>query len=359
VGLAVARAFALAGRTTLILEGEPRFGSGVSARNSEVLHAGLYYPSGSLKAELCVRGRALAYAFCEARGVPFRRTGKLIFAHAADQAVALDVIEAQAVAAGVHDLRRLTGAEVLQLEPALRCREALLSPSTGIIDSHAFMTALLADAEAHGAVLACNSRVERVERRGERWAVVIDGMTAVAAPILVNCAGLGAQGLAAMTEGLVPEHIPPLRLARGVYFAYTGRVPFTRLIYPLPEPGGLGTHLTLDLAGRAKFGPDVEWIDRVDYAVDASRHARFVAAARRIWPELEPSRLVPAYAGIRPKLCGPGEPPADFCIAGPNSHGLAGLVALFGIESPGLTASMAIAERVLALLDGAPWRRGA
>jgi L-2-hydroxyglutarate oxidase LhgO len=353
VGLAVARALALAGRAPLILDGEADFGSWTSSRNSEVIHAGIYYPQGSLKARLCVEGKALLYAFCAARGVGHRNLGKLIFAHEAAQFDELEKIVVNARHAGVEDLVWLDAAAARELEPELDCAGALLSPSTGIIDSHAYMQALLGEAEAHGAMLVTRSRVGRISRAGEMWQVHLDDHPepTVVAPILVNAAGLGAQALAAVTEGLDPAYVPPLHLARGVYFTHAGRLPFSRLIYPVPEPGGLGTHLTLDMAGQARFGPDVEWIDAIDYTVDPGRRDKFAAAARRIWPALDPDRLQPGYAGIRPKLSGPGEPAADFMICGPETHGCPGLVNLFGIESPGLTASMAIAELVTQLLD--------
>ena len=348
VGLAVARALALAGHAPLVLDGEDHFGTWTSARNSEVIHAGIYYPKGSLKAQLCVEGRQLLYAFCEARGVPHRRTGKLIFAHHADQAGELDTILARARQAGVDDLVELDGAAARRIEPALECAAALLSPSTGIVDSHALMLALLGEAEAHGAQLVTGSRVVRITRADGLWQVWLEGMEepAVSAELLVNSCGLAGRQLALATEGLDHRHIPPAFFARGVYFTYSGKVPFAHLIYPVPEPGGLGTHLTLDLAGQARFGPDVEWIDAVDYTVDPARHANFAVAARRIWPQLDPERLLPGYAGVRPKLSGPGDPAADFVISGPAEHGCAGLVNLFGIESPGLTASLAIARRV-------------
>lgn len=353
VGLAIARELALAGHETLILESEAQFGTGTSARNSEVIHAGIYYPVGSLKASLCVRGRTRLYPFCEERGVEHRRCGKLIFAANPSQVAALDAIVKTAEGAGVHDLRRLTSAEVRAIEPTLDCTQALLSPSTGIIDSHGFMLALLAEAEANGATLVCDAQVTRVSRRDGQWGVHIDGddEPAVVVPILVNAAGLAAQKIAGVTEGLDPGTVPPLYLARGVYFSYSGGSPFRHLIYPVPEPGGLGTHLTLDLAGQIRFGPDVEWIDDVSYAVDPSRHGKFFAAARLIWPDIEPDKLRPGFAGIRPKLSGPGEPAADFAILGEEDHGAEGLVNLFGIESPGLTASLAIAELVLSKLD--------
>ncbi|WP_294195574.1 NAD(P)/FAD-dependent oxidoreductase [uncultured Sphingomonas sp.] len=353
VGLAIARALALAGKPPLIVEGEPHFGSWTSSRNSEVIHAGIYYPLGSLKAELCVAGRERLYAFCAERGVPHRRTGKLVFAHDASQLPDLEAIQAHARSAGVEDLRLLDPADVRALEPALDCAAALLSPSTGIIDSHALMLALLGEAEAHGAMLVSSSHVTRVTREGGLWAIHLDDESGpvVAAPVLVNAAGLDAQRLATAIEGVSPLGVPPLFFARGVYFTYSGRTPFRHLIYPVPEPGGLGTHLTLDLAGQVRFGPDVEWIDRVDYTVDPMRHGKFLAAARRIWPAVEAERLQPGYAGIRPKVTGPGEAAGDFRIDGPETHGLGGLVNLFGIESPGLTASLAIGNLVVERLQ--------
>jgi L-2-hydroxyglutarate oxidase LhgO len=353
VGLAVARALALAGKETLILDRESSFGTWTSARNSEVIHAGIYYPQGSLKARLCVEGRERLYAFCEARGVAHRRCGKLIFAADPSQSSKLQDILATAHGAGVHDLQLLSAGEVEKLEPTLRCAEALLSPSTGIIDSHGLMVALLGEAEAHGATLVCDTEVTRVTRTGGEWAVHVGGEAepAASAPILVNAAGLAAQRIAALTEGLEQATVPQLHLARGVYFSYGGPSPFRHLIYPVPEPGGLGTHLTLDLAGQIRFGPDVEWIEEVDYKVDPGRHGKFAAAAQRIWPELDPDRLRPGFAGVRPKLSGPGEPAADFAIIGPAEHGAPQLVNLFGIESPGLTASMAIAAMVTDKLE--------
>lgn len=348
VGLAVARTLAMTGREVLILEAERQFGSATSARNSEVIHAGLYYPKGSLKARLCVEGRQRLYAYCEARNVPYRRCGKLIVATAPEQIGELARIEEAALGAGVDSLRRLTAAEAQRLEPQVVCAEALSSPDTGIIDSHAYMLALLTDAEANGAQLVCNTKVERLAPAAGGWAVHCQGMgEPLLAQLAVNCGGLGAQALAARTEGLAAAHIPALHLAKGVYFSYAGRAPFQRLIYPVPTPGGLGTHLTLDIAGQARFGPDVEWVERVDYDVDPSRKANFLAAVRQFWPGVDAERLAPGYAGVRPKLSGPGEPAADFCISGPDAHGLAGLINLFGIESPGLTASLAIAAEVL------------
>ena len=354
IGLAIARALALAGREVMILEGERHFGSWTSARNSEVIHAGLYYPKGSLKAELCVEGRERLYAYCAARGVPHRRCGKLIVAADEGQAGELDGIAMAARANGVMDLKRLTGAEAKALEPEVACVAALLSPSTGIIDSHAYMLSLLGEAEAHGAQLVCDTQVEQLGRWDGAWRVWYrGGDEPLAARWVINSAGLAAQTLALSTRELAPDQVPPLHLAKGVYFTYSGRAPFERLVYPTPEPGGLGAHLTLDMGGQARFGPDVEWVDHIDYAVDPARKAKFERSIRRFWPGLDPDRLAPGYAGVRPKLSGPGEPAADFMLSGPADHGVPGLVNLFGIESPGLTSSLAIAARVAGMIGAA------
>ncbi|MGB8364138.1 MAG: NAD(P)/FAD-dependent oxidoreductase [Rhizomicrobium sp.] len=353
VGLAIARALALSGCEVLVLEGERHFGTWTSARNSEVIHAGIYYSQGSLKAELCVEGRDRLYAFCAARGVPHKRCGKLIVAADEGQCCELERIAAAARANGVSDLQELIGAAAKALEPHVACVAALLSPSTGIIDSHAYMLALLGEAEANGAQLVCDTHVEHLERIKGGWHVWFGGSDEpLAARCVVNSAGLAAQALAQKTDGLAAEFIPPLHLAKGIYLTYSGRAPFQHLIYPLPEAGGLGAHLTLDMAGQARFGPDVEWVDAIDYTVDLARQPQFEAAIRRLWPDADMSRLAPGYAGIRPKLSGPGEPAADFVISGPEQHGLEGLVNLFGIESPGLTASLAIAERAATHLCG-------
>jgi L-2-hydroxyglutarate oxidase LhgO len=349
VGLAIARAFAMQGHEVLILEAEPRFGSGISSRNSEVIHAGLYYEPGSLKARTCLRGRDLLLRYCAQRRVPHAQCGKLIVAVEDAQVAALHDLQANAEGCGVTVLRALDREEVRRLEPQLRAVAALHSPVTAILDSHAYMTALLADAEADGARLVCNTAVGRVRRVADGWGVCIggDAEPAVTARWVVNAAGLGAQQVAERIEGAPPP--PPLHYAKGNYFGYAGRTPFARLIYPLPEPGGLGVHLTLDLAGRGRFGPDVEWLEEPDYEVSLARRDAFADAIRRWWPEVETERLQPDYTGVRPKLSGPGEPAADFRIEGPAEHGLDGLVNLFGIESPGLTASLAIAELVAAM----------
>jgi L-2-hydroxyglutarate oxidase LhgO len=350
VGLAIARALALRGREVLILEAAERFGSGVSSRNSEVIHAGIYYPRGSLKARLCVAGRELLYAFCREHGVAHRRCGKLIVASSDSQLAELGRTRAAALANGV-ELVPLGQPDALALEPALRCAAALHSPVTGIIDAHAYMLALLGQAESRGALLACDSAVTGLALEADGFRVAVNGAPAsLHARTLVNSAGLSAPQVARLMEGFPPERVPTAYFAKGSYFTLASRAPFARLIYPLPIPGGLGVHLTLDLAGRARFGPDVEWVGELDYAVDVKRAAGFYDAIRAWWPALADGALEPAYAGIRPKITGPGEPAADFRIDGPAAHGVPGLVQLFGIESPGLTASLAIAEHVAALL---------
>lgn len=355
IGLAVARALAERGRSVLIVERAAQFGTETSARNSEVIHAGIYYSPGSMKARFCVAGKTMLYAFCDRHGVPVRRCGKIVVAANDDQVVQLKAIEAQARSCGVEDLQLLEAADIARIEPEIRGRAALLSPSTGIIDTHAYMLALLGTAEAHGALLACNSTVARLDRAPEGWSITIAGENGptASARAIVNAAGLGAALLAAQIEGLAPQFIPALRWAKGCYFGYAGHTTFRHLIYPVPEPGGLGTHLTLDLAGRARFGPDVEWIDRIDYSVDPARRERFAQSIRHYWPAIDAERLQPDYAGIRPKLSGPGEPAADFLISGPGDHGLDGIVNLFGIESPGITASLAIADHVCERVDDA------
>jgi L-2-hydroxyglutarate oxidase LhgO len=349
IGLAVARALAMQGREVVVLEAESAFGTGTSARNSEVIHAGIHYPRGSLKALLCVAGRRMLYEYCEARGIPHRRCGKLIVATSEAQLGELSRIRAAAAANGV-ELDVLSGEQARRLEPELACLGALNSPATGIIDSHAYMLALLGDAEAHGATLACGSRVKCAELHSGTIEVHLEESDApLRAGLVINCAGLAAARLSASMQGFPPAHVPRSWLAKGNYFTLSGRSPFQRLVYPVPEPGGLGIHLTLDLAGRARFGPDVQWIDAPDYTVEATRAERFYPAIRTYWPGLPQGSLQPAYAGIRPKLSGPGEPAADFRIEGPETHGVRGVINLFGIESPGLTASLAIADRVVTL----------
>jgi len=351
VGLAVARALAMRGREVLILEAADRFGSGVSSRNSEVIHAGIYYPRGTLKARLCLAGRDLLYAFCAEHGVEHRRCGKLIVAVHERQLAELARIRAAALANGV-ELAAVEAAEAQALEPQLNCVAALHSPLTGIVDAHGYMLALLGQAQSRGALLVCDSPVTGVALRDGAFLVAVGGAAPqLRARALVNSAGLSAPQVARLMEGFPAERVPAAYLAKGSYFTLAGRAPFGRLIYPLPEPGGLGVHLTLDLAGRARFGPDVEWVRELDYAVDPARAAGFYRAIRAWWPALPDGALEPAYSGIRPKIAGPGEPAPDFRIDGEAAHGVRGLVQLFGIESPGLTASLAIAEHTAALLS--------
>ena len=359
VGLAIARELALAGMEVVIAEAATLIGSGVSSRNSEVIHAGIYYEPGSLKARLCVRGKAMLYAYCAERGVPHARCGKLVVAGRDADVQKLEAIAARAVANGVSEVQLISTAEATAHEPALVCTAALLSSSSGIVDSHALMTALLGDAEHAGALLALASPFQGARREGAGWVCETgagDGRFELAARWVINAAGLDAQAVARSIDGLPPSHIPPRFLAKGHYFSLTGRAPFRHLIYPLPFDGGLGVHLTLDLGGQARFGPDVEWLPEpapgaaLDYTVDSRRMAQFESEIRNYWPGLPAGALQPAYTGIRPKLSGPGAPAVDFHIGGPAEHGLPGLVNLFGIESPGLTASMAIGEHVAALV---------
>lgn len=355
VGLAVARELARTGREVVVLESEPAFGTVTSARNSEVIHAGLYYEPGSLKASLCIEGRALLIEFCRSHQVGYRLCGKLIVAATETQRTGLERIEQRARAAGADPLQWLAAAEARALEPALACRHALLSPATGIVDSHGLMRALLGDAEDHRAMLAVASRVTaaRIQPAGGfELEVVVQGQgMRLHCAELVNAAGLGAQHLATRIEGLAPECVPPLYLAKGNYFALSGRCPFSRLIYPIPNEAGLGVHLTLDLAGQGRFGPDVQWVEAIDYDVDPCRGEAFYAEIRSYWPDLRDGALQPAYAGVRPKLVGPTALAADFRIDGAQRHGVIGLVNLFGIESPGLTASLAIGRKVHTLLE--------
>ena len=353
VGLAVARALALSGDEVLVLESEDAIGTQTSSRNSEVIHAGIYYPPGSLKAGLCVEGKRRLYDYCQSRGIAHRRCGKLIVAVQANETAELEAIARRASANGVDDLEFLDARQALALEPQLACATALLSPSTGIIDSHALMLAYQGDAEDRGAVIAFRTPFECARAEADGFTVWTGGASpfAVKARRLVNSAGLTAPDLALRMEGLPTAFVPKAHYARGNYFSLAGRSPFSRLVYPVPEPGGLGVHLTIDLGGQARFGPDVEWIDKISYAVDPERARAFYPAIRRYWPALKDGSLIAAYAGVRPKISGPGEPAADFCISGPQEHGVAGLVNLFGIESPGLTSSLALADMVLARLE--------
>jgi L-2-hydroxyglutarate oxidase LhgO len=351
VGLAAARALALTGRTVIVLERERAIGTAVSSRNSGVIHAGLYYTPGSLKARLCVRGKALLYEFCEHRGVAHARCGKLIVASGAAEARLLEDYLARANANGAGEVVRLGPREVAALEPNVHCVAALHSLSTGIVDAHELMQALAADIESHGGHIVLGSMVDRAEPIAGGFRVhVAGGESSASCRELVNAAGLDGPALAARIDGLAPRAIPRARFARGRYYALRGASPFHRLVYPVADAHSLGIHATLDLAGRVRFGPDVEWIDAVDYTFDSSRTAQFAAAIRRYYPALDAARLEPDYTGIRPKIYAPDEPAADFRIDGPLEHGIPGLVNLFGIESPGLTASLAIAEVVVSCL---------
>jgi D-amino-acid oxidase len=351
IGIAVGRALALAGREVLIIERERHFGTGTSSRNSEVIHAGIYYPHGSLKARLCVEGRRKLYAFCESRNVPHRRCGKLIVATNVEQEAQLAQIASRASENGV-DLQALDRAEVRALEPEIASTAALLSPSTGIVDSHALMLAMLGEAEASGATVAYGTSLSRIDACADGFALfhAEEEQPLLRARNLINAAGLHATDVARIISGLSADHIPRPYFAKGSYFSYGGPPPFQRLVYPVPVNGGLGIHATLDLAGRVRFGPDVEWCDTIDYGVEETRAEPFYAAIRDYWPGLRTGTLRADYAGIRPKLSGPDQQPADFLINGPEAHRLQGLINLFGIESPGLTAALALGEEVVAIL---------
>lgn len=355
IGLSVAERASRSGRRTLVVDRAGHFGSETSSRNSEVIHAGHYYLPGSLKAMLSNAGRPLLYRFCERHGVAHRRCGKLIVASGTEQEPALEAIAANSRIANGGPLFAMSGAEARRREPALAATAALWSPDTGIIDSHGLMTVLAGLAEAHGAQLVLRCAVAGLDRSGVGWRLRLaqDPDEGVTARSVVLAAGLGSAILLRAVEGYPAALMPAFHYAKGTYFGYGGRVPFSRLIYPLPVPGGLGTHLTLDLAGRARFGPDVEWLEQPDYSTNPARLPQFAEAVRRFWPAVDEALLYPDYAGVRPKISGPGEAVADFQVAGPERHGLAGLVALFGIESPGLTASLALADHVIAVLDGA------
>ena len=348
VGLAVARAAALAGHEVVVAEATSAIGTGVSSRNSEVIHAGLYYPTGSSRARHCTRARRLLYEYCASHGVPHRKCGKLVVATDASECDRLAAVHKQAQMNGVEGVEIIDGAAAKRLEHELACVAAMRSPETGIIDSHRFMLALRGDLEDRGGMVAFGSPIERLRPANGGWAAAIGGSEPqwLAFDAVVNCAGLGAQRLARATEGYPPERVPRLVLAKGNYFGFAGRPAFSRLIYPVPVPGGLGVHVTLDLAGRMRFGPDVEWIEQENYDVDPARARAFYARIRDYWPRLPDNSLTPDYAGIRPKLTGPGEAAADFMIDAPAQHGLPRLVHLFGIESPGLTCALSLAEEV-------------
>lgn len=368
VGLAVARALALSGREVMVIEKEVAVGQGVSSRNSEVVHGGLYYPTGSLKAKLCVRGKELLYAYCAKRGLPYQQCGKLIVATDASQMEKLAKIEAQAAANGVP-VQRLSSAQAKAIEPELECLAALLSPTTGIVSAHDLMTALQGDLENAGGMVALATQVESVRffKGNEAPSGVLIAQSAMESGAnaeqielgfhhLINATGLYAPLLARRFEGLQSEHIPPAHFAKGNYYSLAGKAPFKHLIYPIPEAAGLGVHLTLDLGGQAKFGPDVQWLeginspDDIDYSVDPRRADGFYAEVRKYWPGLRDGQLTPSYSGVRPKITAPHEAAADFVIQGQATHGFRGLVNLFGIESPGLTSCMAIGEEVAEMI---------
>jgi L-2-hydroxyglutarate oxidase LhgO len=349
VGLAVARAAALAGHEVVVAEGASAIGTGISSRNSEVIHAGLYYPTGSSRARHCTRARRLLYEYCASHGVPHRKCGKLVVATNASELERLAAVHKQAQLNGVEGVDIIDGAAAKRLEPELACLAAMRSPETGIIDSHRFMLALRGDLEDRGGMVAFASPIERLQPANGGWDAAVGGSEPqwLSFDAVANCAGLGAQRLARATEGYPAERVPRLVLAKGNYFGFAGRPAFSRLIYPVPVPGGLGVHVTLDLAGRMRFGPDVEWIEQENYDVDPARARAFYARIRDYWPRLPDDSLAADYAGIRPKLTGPGEAAADFVIEGPRQHGLPRLVHLFGIESPGLTSALSLAEEVV------------
>lgn len=353
VGLAVARALAMAGREVVILEAAEAFGTGISSRNSEVIHGGMYYAPGSPKAALCVRGNRLMREFLSSHGVSHRMTGKLIVATSAEEEAQLQVILHRGQVNGVEGLEWISGAKARGMEPDLSCTAALFSPNTGILDAHGAMLAMLGEAQEHGAVLAVKSPVlaGEVEADGITLSIGGEDPSRLKARHLVNAAGLGAQKIGAAIAGLPADSVPPLHLCKGNYFVLSGRQPFSRLIYPVPVQSWLGVHYVLDLAGQGRFGPDVEWVEHEDYQVDPARGAMFYDAIRRYWPALPDGALGPGYAGIRPKIHAAGDPVRDFFIQGPDQHGVAGLVALYGIESPGLTSSLAIAEQVAEILS--------
>ncbi|MCV6574264.1 MAG: NAD(P)/FAD-dependent oxidoreductase [Cohaesibacter sp.] len=360
VGLAIARKLSQLGHDVIIIEAEDQIGSQTSARNSEVIHAGIYYPKGSLKARLCVAGRDLLYDYCQSHNIGCQKIGKLIVATSMDQMSNLHAIRSKAQDNGVQDLQCLSKSQAQAMEPALKSFGALYSPLTGIIDSHALMLALLGDAEAKGAMLCLNTPVLKIETRPNGFQVATGGATpfTLACKNLINAAGHGAIKLAKIMHQEQKDtcrsyHLPKAYLAKGSYFQLAGKAPFKHLIYPVPEPGGLGVHLTLDLAGQAKFGPDVEWTEQMDSRVYEERSKSFYQAIRTYWPDLQEGSLMPDYAGFRPKISGPTEEAADFAIHGPSDHGIEGYIGLYGIESPGLTACLAIANHVAGQLKGA------
>lgn len=356
VGLAIARELARSGREVVVLEAADSIGTGTSSRNSEVIHAGIYYPSGSLKARLCVEGRQALYAFCASHGVEHRRLGKIIVASRDEEIAILDKYCRLAKSNGVDDLVRLQREDLRELEPAITGVAGLLSPSTGIVDSYGLMLALQGDAETAGATFAFRSRVVAGQATDRGVELTVAGVepTSLLCEMVINSAGLHAQEVAHTIAGVMSTSVPPQFFAKAHYFTFGGRSPFRRLVYPVPVPGGLGTHVTLDLAGRARFGPDVQWIEKIDYSFDESRAPSFYESIRHYYPALQNGQLQPGYTGIRPKISASHEPPADFMIQGSREHGVPGLVNLYGIESPGLTAALAIASYVAKLLETEP-----
>jgi L-2-hydroxyglutarate oxidase LhgO len=351
VGLAIARALSEAGHEVLVLERAETIGTGTSSRNSEVIHAGIYYPPGSLMARFCVEGRRELYAYCAAKSVRFERCGKLIVANSPEEEATLGLLAHRGARSGIDDVRILSGDEARALEPEVLCTAALHSPSTGILDVQGFMAALQADAVAEGARFAFVTPVELVRPDSSGFEVSTAGPnpSTYSCRIFINSAGIDAPALAARIDGLAPRHVPQAYYAKGTYFRLAGPAPFQRLVYPVPVPGALGIHFTLDLAHRARFGPDIEWVESIDYTVDPARSGAFYAAIRRYWPALPEGALEPAYSGIRPKIAPAGAPAQDFLIQGREDHGIPGLVNLFGIESPGLTSCLAIADHVAEL----------
>lgn len=352
VGLACARALAMAGREVYVLEAENAIGTITSARNSEVIHAGLYYPKGSLKGRLCVRGKALLYDYLEDHGLEHQRCGKFVVATNEEEITILNQVIKKAAANGCDDLQLIESSEAQALEPELNCLKALVSPSTGIMDSHAYMLSLQGEIEAHGGALALNAPVLQgaIKKEGVLLQIGGEEPMEVLCKTVINSAGLDAQKMAGLITGFPTNHIPSSHLCKGNYFTLSGHAPFSRLIYPVPGAAGLGCHYTRDLGGQGRFGPDTEWVKHIDYQVDPNRGDSFYAQIRRYWPGLKDGALTPAYSGMRPKIQAPGEPAHDFMIEGPAHHGVKGLVNLFGIESPGLTSSLAIGEVVETLL---------
>jgi L-2-hydroxyglutarate oxidase LhgO len=348
IGLAVARRLARAGREVIVLEATEGIGTVTSSRNSEVIHAGIYYKAGSLMARMCVAGKRALYAYCAEHGIPHKNCGKLIVATTPKETEKLQSIRAHAEANGVLDMQTLSGEAARALEPALNCDAALLSPSTGIIDSHSYMLSLRGEAEDAGAAFAFHTPLLRAKAARGKFEIEAGGETPMTLEcnLLINAAGLDAPATARAIEGMPADAVPQAYLAKGNYFSCSAKAPFSRLIYPVPEPGGLGVHLTLDMAGQARFGPDVQWVDHIDYAVDPARSERFYPAIRKYWPTLPDGALMPSYSGMRPKIVPPQIASQDFVIQGPKDHGVGGLINLFGIESPGLTSSLAIADHV-------------